>query len=134
MEVLFGALGLLVILVLVSSFLSKKRNPAETQEDEVIIPDADCCGAHEVCESDLPANMNDTPIYYDDEELDQFKNRAQTSYQANEEEAFMDVFLTLKERDIHGWLKSLQIRSIELPLEVREQALIVLGELRDSAS
>ncbi len=134
MEVLLGALGVLVVIVLLASVFFRKGKGKQEKEETIVIPDADCCGAHEICENDLPANINDTPEYYDDEELDRFKDRTPESYQPEEEEEFMEVFLTLKEKEVPGWIKSLQIREIELPIEVREQAIIVLGELRMQAS
>ena len=42
-------------------------------EDELVIPDAECCGMHETCEKDsLLAAVSKDVEYYDDEELDAF--------------------------------------------------------------
>ena len=35
--------------------------------------------------------------------------------------------MTMKESDVAGWIKSLQLREIELPYSVRDKAIMILG-------
>jgi hypothetical protein len=46
-------------------------------------------------------------------------------------EQFRDVLLTLRPDDVAGWSRSMQLRGIELPTEVREELLMIVGEQRD---
>ena len=41
-----------------------------------------------------------------------------------------DVFYTLREQDVAGWLRSLQLRDIALPDELRDEALLIVSERR----
>lgn len=92
-----------------------------------------CCGQHLVCEKMSLSPLSDEIIYYDDEELDRFKGRAADSYSSEEEEQFRDVLLTLLPQDVPGWARSMSLRQINLPLNVREELLMIVNELRGSA-
>lgn len=89
-----------------------------------------CCGAHEVCEKESLLNTKLEPEYYDDEELDVFVGRLSDSYEEEEIAVFANVFYSLKEYDMAGWLKSLQLRNVELPDSLRDEALLVIQERR----
>ncbi len=41
-----------------------------------------------------------------------------------------NVFYTLKEQDVAGWLGSLQLRNIQLPNNLRDEALLIVSERR----
>lgn len=90
-----------------------------------------CCGQHLVCEKTSLALTSDEIIYYDDEELDRFSGRSPESYSPEETEEFRDVLLTLLPDDISGWAKSITLRRIELPLEVKDELLMLVSELRN---
>ena len=78
--------------------------------------DTECCGQHEVCEKEsLLAAVSKKIEYYDDEELDRFAGRASNAYLADEEEEFRNILYTMLETDVAGWVRSLQLRGIELP-------------------
>ena len=70
-------------------------------------------------------------IETDDEELDAFKGRASESYTAEEVEMFRDILLTLRPDDVAGWSRSIQLRGITLPEEIREELIMIVGEQRD---
>lgn len=96
--------------------------PAETEE---------CCGMHITCEKDsLLAAVSKEIVYYDDEELDRFKGRMPDEYSDQEIEEFRDILLTLLPTDIAGWGRSLQLRGIELPAEVKDELLMIVSEER----
>lgn len=119
------ALGLIIFVF--SSFL-RKSNAVESEA--IIEPPSECCGAHAVCEDDTLLNASNKIVYYDDDELDVLSGISPNNF-TNEQLKFMsDIFFTLKERDIAGWLRSLQMRNIQLPIELREQALLVVSERR----
>ena len=91
-----------------------------------------CCGQHLVCEKTSLAIVSDEVIYYDDEELDRFKGRTPDSYSVAETEEFRDVLMTLLPEDVAGWAKSITLRKIELPYEVKDELLLLVSELRAS--
>ena len=88
---------------------------------------------HITCEKDsLLAYVSPDIVYYDDEELDAYRGIAADAYDEAAVEQFRDVLLTLLPDDIAGWARSLQLRGIELPAEVREELLMVVAEARKS--
>lgn len=118
----------LIVGVVVFAMIQKKRggNPTEVS----VNPDIECCGAHDVCEADSLLNSNANVTYYDDEELDRFIGRDYKSYSDDEVEEFQDVLLTMDESEVAAWLRSLMLRQIELPALLREQALMIVEEVR----
>ena len=97
-------------------------------------PDDDsgeCCGMHMTCEKDsLLAAVSEKPEYYEDEELDRFAGKGADAYAPEEIEEFRDVLLTLRPDEIAPWARSLQLRGITLPAEVREGLLMIVAEAR----
>lgn len=86
---------------------------------------------HITCEKDsLLAGVSETIDYFDDEELDRFSGRAPESYTPQEIEEFRDVLLTLIPTDIAPWARSIQLRGIALPPEVRDELLLIVAEAR----
>lgn len=97
--------------------------------------DSACCGMHVTCEKDsLLAAVSDKIEYFDDEDLDKFAGRAPDSYEDDEIEEFRDVLLTLIPTDIAPWARSIQLRGIELPSEVRDELLMIVAEARREAT
>lgn len=93
-----------------------------------------CCGMHLVCEKTSLAVVSDEIVYYDDEELDRFAGRLPESYSIAEKEEFRDVLLTLLPQDIPGWAKSITLRKIELPSEIKDELLLLITDLRANPS
>lgn len=108
--------------------LEKVEKQTATEEKKQV--DEECCGQHEVCERDSLINTKIVAEYYDDEELDRFKGNPADSYSDEEIKMFENIFYTLKEYDVAGWIKSLQIRGIELPDKIKEEALLIVKERR----
>lgn len=116
------------ILFILYNKQSKKEN-RNSFTDVMKNPD-DCCGAHEVCEKEKTWESGNIIEYYDDEELDIFAQKPADEYTNEEIQQFCEIFYTLQEYDINGWLKSLQNRNIELPNELRDEVLLVIREQR----
>ena len=106
----------------VSAKVSVPANP--TDEPEV------CCGTHMVCEKTNLSPITGEIVYYDDEELDRFRGRQADEYSSEEIEEFRDVLMTLQPQDVAGWSRSIQVREITLPTEIREELLLIVSELR----
>lgn len=107
---------------------------AEMPEVKMVLDcGADSCELDEGNSCDLDCM---TPIikqdidYYDDEELDAYKGKASDQYTDDETEEFRNVFYTMQEEDVPGWVKSLQQRELEIPDSLKDEVLLVLREIR----
>lgn len=91
----------------------------------------ECCGQHEVCERDsLLAAVSKQIEYYDDEELDRFRGVKPGDYPDEAVDEFREVLYTLREVEVAGWLRSLQLRGVNLPDELKDEAFLIVGERR----
>lgn len=89
-----------------------------------------CCGKHEVClrQSLLAANVRSVADYFEDEELDAFQGRDAFEYSPEEIEQFEEVLTTLRPEEVADWLAALERRSIELPIALRDEAVMLVEE------
>ena len=134
------ALGL--VLWLLNRRDVRRRAATEHNGPKVVDPPAGnnleegaCCGMHITCERDsLLAGISEKIEYFDDEELDAYAGRGPESYTPEEADEFRDVLLTLLPADIAPWARSLQLRGIELPSDVREELLMIVAEARADAA
>ena len=100
----------------------------------MITVDSECCGQHAVCEKEsLLAAVSKKIEYYDDEELDRFKGHTSDTYTNEEIEEFRDILYSMQEKDVAGWSRSLQLRGIELPDEMKDELFLIVGERRFEA-
>jgi hypothetical protein len=98
---------------------------------QIVEADVECCGQHEVCEKEsLLAAVSKKIEYYDDEELDRFRGRSSDEYNDEEVEEFREVMYTCKEDEVAGWSRSLQLRGVELPDELKDELFLIVGERR----
>lgn len=107
----------------------REETPEETSEEGEV-----CCGLHLVCEKTSLSPMSGEVVYYDDEELDRFRGREADAYTPEETDEFRDVLLTLLPQDVAGWSRSIQVRGITLPSEIREELLMIVAEQRATQS
>lgn len=68
--------------------------------------------------------------YYDDEELDLFIGKEADAYTEEETNQFRDVLYTMQDIDVAGWVRSLQLRGIELPDDLKDEVFLIIGERR----
>ena len=102
-----------------------------TEVPDVVEADAECCGQHETWEKDsLLAAVSKGIEYYNDEELDRFRGRYSDEYTDEEVEEFREVMLTCKDDEVAGWCRSLQLRGIELPDDLKDELFLIIGERR----
>lgn len=137
MWILILSLVLLGIIALTAGLIRNKRLQKKIERGEldhmpeVQEADAECCGQHEMCERDsLLAAVSKKIEYYDDEELDQFIGREANRYNEEETELFRDVLYTMQDEEVAGWVRSLQLRGIELPDELKDEVFLIIGERR----
>lgn len=112
--------------------IQKKIDRGELKEaPPVVTVDSECCGQHQICEKgSLLAAVSKQIEYYDDEELDRFKGRPSDGYSEEEIEEFRDILYSMQEVDVAGWSRSLQLRGIELPDELKDELFLIVGERR----
>lgn len=137
MWILIIGLVLLGVIALIAGIIRNRRLQKKIERGEldrmpeVKEVDTECCGQHEVCEKDsLLAAVSKKIEYYDDEELDQFIGREGNEYAEEETELFRDVLYTTKDDEVAGWVRSLQLRGIELPDDLKDEVFLIIGERR----
>ena len=102
-----------------------------TADDRQDSQNEECCGMHVTCERDsLLTAVADKIEYYEDEELDRFAGRPADAYSPEETDEFREVLLTLRPDEIAGWARSIQLRGITLPADVRDELLMIVAEAR----
>jgi hypothetical protein len=62
--------------------------------------------------------------------LDEYAGIPSDKYTEEQIEKFRDVFYTMQETDVAGWNRSLQLRGINLPDELKDEVFLVVGERR----
>ena len=107
------------------------QNKGQNVPDIKKAKDDGCCGQHEVCEKDsLLAAVSRDIEYYEDEDLDSYRGKASDAYSEQEVEEFQEVLYTLRSEEVAGWVRSLQLRRVELPDELKDEVCLIIGERR----
>ena len=134
MLILIISLIVLVCIALMAGYIRNQRLQKKIERGELdAMPevkevDAECC---EVCERDsLLAAVSKKIEYYDDEELDKYIGIAPEDYTLEQEDEFRDVFYTMQDTDVAGWVRSLQLRGIALPDNIKDEIFLIIGERR----
>lgn len=130
MRSLIVFIGIIVLFALVTyiwNTIQRVKGVPEADPEKYVRPDG-CCGAHAVCEH--PADeLNSPPEYFDDEELDRFERKLSHEYSDEEADEFRDIFYTLLDEEKTLWLRSLRMRHIGLPQQVKKEMLDVMKSL-----
>ncbi len=137
MLVLFLGLVMLSLVALVVGYVHNRCTGHTTEIDKpettpaVGYANRICCGRHEVCEKEsLLAAVSKEVEYYDDEELDRFRGYPSDGYTEEEVEEFREIMYTCREDEVAGWSRSLQLRGVELPDELKDELFLLVGEQR----
>ena len=89
---------------------------------------ATCNGENDKCEQECMMEAATKPIeYFDDEELDAFKGRSSDSYTDEEVEQFSYVLNTMPQEEIKDWCRSLHLRGIEIPDQLKDEVYMMMG-------
>ena len=133
--ILFVCLGIVILVIFEVRARKQQKTNSEQSEasnsrEAASDPDDGCCGEHLVCERETLLQTNAEIIYYDDEELDALAGIAAEDYTKEQYQMIREVFETLKASDVPGWVRSIQLRNIQLPLDIREEALLIVVERR----
>ena len=140
--ILFVALGIVILIIFEIRARKQQRANIEPSErpitnseasnnrEEASDSDDGCCGEHLVCERETLLQTNAKVEYYDDEELDALSGIPAEDYTEEQYQMIREVFNTLQAKDVPGWVRSIQLRNIQLPLDIREEALLIVIERR----
>ncbi len=91
-----------------------------------------CNGENSKCEQECMMEAATKQIeYYDDEELDRFKGRDANDYTDEEVEEFAEVLYTMQPEEVAGWNRSLILRGINLPNQLKDEVIGFLSEERN---
>ncbi|NDW18971.1 phospholipase [Dysgonomonas sp. 216] len=137
MEILFIFLGLIFFFVL-SLFIwntmqVKRGNTEKLEEIESDPVDGECCGKHATCEKDsLLSAFSEEIEYFDDEELDAYKGLSSDRYSEKDVEEFRSVLYSMYDEDKPRWVRSLQLRNISIPDQLKDEVFMFVNELRAS--
>ncbi len=131
MLVLYVILAL-IALGIVAAVFGWLRYRSMPEEETIVNPiDMECCGQHEVCEKEsLLAAISKQIEYYNDEELDSYRGRASDSFSADETDAFREILYTMRSDEVAGWVRSLQLRGVEVPDGIKDEVLMIINERR----
>ena len=134
MWILIISLVLLGVIALIAGIIRNKRLEKKIEKGELDrMPEVK--EVDEVCERDsLLAAVSKKIEYYDDEELDQFIGRPGNAYTEEETDMFRDVLYTTLDIEVAGWVRSLQLRGIELPDDLKDEVFLIIGERRNGNS
>ena len=132
-----SALFLLGVIALVAGWwrnrtLQKRIEAGELEEiPEVVTVDSECCGQHETCEKDsLLAAVSRDIEYYNDEELDRFCGYDSADYTEENCDEFREILYTMRNEEVAGWVRSLQLRGVALPDGIKDEVFLIVGERR----
>ena len=137
--ILFVCLGITILIIFEVRARKQKSNIStldQTEEEDLAevastpATDDGCCGEHLVCERETLLQTNAKIDYYDDEELDALAGISAEDYTSEQYQMIREVFDTLQGKDVPGWVRSIQLRNIQLPLDIREEALLIVVERR----
>ncbi len=126
MVYLIVALAALGIISAIFGLLSHNKEGG----NDVIVDEGDCAsctGTNEKCEQTCMMEAATRPVeYFDDEELDRFKGRPSDQFSDEEAEAFREVLYTMRQNEVRDWTRSLTLRGIELPDQVKDEAFMLI--------
>lgn len=116
----------LIVLGIVAALIAVVRSK-QGHIDEVVTTTADCgtCnGENTKCEQECMMEAATKEIeYYDDEDLDRFAGRDADAYTDEEVEEFSEVLYTMQPEEVAGWNRSLILRGINLPNQLKDEVI-----------
>lgn len=126
MLILFCSILLLGIIVGAFAYFSKGGNEQPVAAEPTC---ATCTGDDARCEQECMMEAATKPIeYYDDEQLDAFRGRPSDEYTDEEVEEFAEVMYTLQPSDVTGWNRSLILRGVNVPDQLKDELVALLSD------
>lgn len=119
--ILFSIAIITVIIFLIQTFINR-GNRTDEEEHHHDGENGVCCGRHTVCSH----GYEKKDLYFDDEELDRFKDKPYNEYTDNDIEEFRNILYTMKREEVDLWVKCLEQRHIEIPEQIKDEILLIL--------
>lgn len=124
--------GAAILLLALFSMGMALYNRKRGKETPLVIPDDDCATCEssiETCERICSLEAAVKPIeYFDDEELDVYKERTADSYTEKEVAQFSEVLYTMQPSEVQAWSRSLTLRGIELPNQLKDEVIALIND------
>ena len=129
MLILLAALVVLGIVAAVATKLLLRQGDAEVITAATAKDCGTCSGDNDKCEQVcmMEASLKDIE-YYADEELDAYKGRPSDGYTDEEAEQFREVLYTMRQDEVKGWNRSLILRGINLPDQLKDEVVMLIGD------
>ena len=90
---------------------------------------ATCSGYDPTCEQECMMKAATEPLeYFEDEELDRFRQRPSDSYTDAEVDEFRDVLYTLRPEEVKAWNRSLVLRGIQVPDALKDELFMLVND------
>lgn len=117
------------IIVAMFTVLTRKGG----DEEDVLVGQADTCatcdGTNTQCEQKCMMEAATKEIeYFDDEELDAFRQRPADGYSDEEAEMFREVMYSMRQEEVADWNRSLILRGINVPDQLKDELIMLLGD------
>ena len=99
------------------------------EDDKIVEADncATCNGTNDKCEQECMMEAAVKEIeYFDDEELDDFRERRSDNYTDEEAEIFREILYTMRPNEVKDWTRSLTLRQISLPDPVKDEVFVMM--------
>lgn len=125
-EVALGLIALVIIVFTADRYKKFRNKNNQVEDEEITAPDDDCCGAHAVCDKTEEDFTSDPQLYFEDEELDNFRDYEPSRFTDIDIELFREVLYTLKPKEIVQWLYSLELRKVIVPGIIKEEARMLV--------
>ena len=126
----------LVVLGLISAIfgiISHRKGEDEEPLQEGVSCNT-CNGENSKCEQECMMEAATREIeYYDDEEQDRYRGRRSDEYTDDEVHEFADVLYTMRSDEVAGWCRSLHLRGVELPDQLKDEVTMMISEAATAA-
>lgn len=123
---------ILVALGLITALFTLFSRSADDTETPIVVQEScsTCNGESNKCEQEcmMEAAIKDIE-YYDDEELDVFRGRESDTYTEQDVEQFSEVLYTMRPDEVKGWTRSLTLRGINLPNQLKDEVFALTDNL-----
>ena len=131
MEIVWICIASLLALGLLAAIVNKLTTKGEDPPIVERVGCDTCDGTNSKCEQECMLEAAVKPIeYFDDEELDRFAGRPSDAYSDTEAELFGEVLYTMRADEVASWVRSLTLRHINLPNQLRDEVLMLISDQR----
>ncbi len=119
----------LLALGVLSALWSRMSSSADGEPDAIVDrPTCSTCnGDDSRCEQECMMEAATREVeYYDDEELDRYRGRPSDCYTDTEADDFREVLMSMVQSDAKGWNRSLILRGINVPDQIKDELLLMI--------